>query len=590
MKTQIKRLTLALAGAALATLAGCGGGGGSSSPAAATPALTLTGTAATGAAISGGPVTVKCASGTGSATTNADGSYTVIVSNGAFPCLAKVTAADGSVLNSVVTGTGGSSAVANITPVTQLIVASLAGGDPAAYFAAFDATAATGVTSAKVAAAQTSVVATLKAAGQDLSGLGDLLTGSLVPAAGGSAGNAYDKALDALKAALTAGGITLADLSKTVIATSPNTPPATPGGTPIDPAGVASLPAELALSAKAATCSALRSTTYRVITPTPGAPIANQYLAFNLDAKTLTVTNPANGNTATWVPVANSPCRFTGPSGTDLVVSQAGVIIMRGTNDGGVTLRPVIAFPLQAHTLAEMVGTWNALGMQSHATLAGQYTPKLLNATISATGILSAATLCANDVTWSVSGADCQTVTPTLRIAANGDGGFDMPEVATNAVENRAFAYKAGGGELMLVSVGSGNGGFNILSKQRVLSLPTNVGVLTSSWSTRLIGNLAASSAGGLQARVLSLTDANSFVRTENLLGSTVTTTQTLTNNTTNGTPRNGFQFRAASTTTASDGSTAQIVETTNLVMRGMGFSNVVVPASRTLTLGVGLP
>ena len=161
MKTQIKRLTLALAGAALATLAGCGGGGGSSSPAAATPALTLTGTAATGAAISGGPVTVKCASGTGSATTNADGSYTVIVSNGAFPCLAKVTAADGSVLNSVVTGTGGSSAVANITPVTQLIVASLAGGDPAAYFAAFDATAATGVTSAKVAAAQTSVVATL---------------------------------------------------------------------------------------------------------------------------------------------------------------------------------------------------------------------------------------------------------------------------------------------------------------------------------------------------------------------------------------------------------------------------------------------
>lgn len=582
-----------MAGAALATLAGCGGGGGSSSPAAATPALTLTGTAATGAAISGGPVTVKCASGTGSATTNADGSYTVIVSNGAFPCLAKVTAADGSVLNSVVTGTGGSSAVANITPVTQLIVARLAGGDPAAYFAAFDATAATGVTSAKVAAAQTSVVATLKAAGQDLSGLGDLLTGSLVPAAGGSAGNAYDKALDALKAALTAGGITLADLSKTVIATSPNTPPATPGGTPIDPAGVASLPAELALSAKAATCSALRSTSYRVITPTPGAPLANQFLSFNLDAKTLTVTNPANNNTATWVPVANFPCRFTGPNGTDLMVSQAGVIVMRGTNDGGVTLRPVIAFPLQSHTLAEMAGTWNSLGMQSHATLPGQYTAKLLNAAISATGTISAATLCANDTTWSISGADCQTVTPSLKFAANADGGFDMPEVATNAVENRAFAYKAGGGELMVVSVGSGNGGFNILTKQRVLSLPTNIGVLSpGGYGARVLGGLNSSSAAitVVQSRVISLTDANSFVRAEIFLGSTLEHAETLTNNTTKGTARDGFQFRAKGTAPASDGSIAQIVETTALPVRGMGLTPVVIPEFKFITLSIGLP
>ena len=614
MKTQIKYLTLVLAGATLATLAGCGGGG-DSNPAPATPALTpitvaptpaltpitvaptpaltLTGTAATGAAISGGPVAVKCASGTGSAITNADGSYTVSVSNGAFPCLAKVTAADGTVLNSVVTGSG-SSAVANITPVTQLIVASLAGGDPSAYFAAFDATAASGVTSARVAAAQTAVVATLKAAGQDLSGLGDLLTGSLVPATGGSAGNAYDKALDALKTAVAASGITLADLANTVIATSPNTPPTTAGGPAIDPASIASLPAELALSAQAATCSALRSTTYRFVSPTPGAPLASQFGSFSFNAATLTRTN-LGGSTATWVPVANRPCRFTGPNGTDLAVSQAGVIIMRGTNDGGVTLRPVIAFPLQSHTVAEMTGTWNMLGLQAHEINVGQYIPKITNAAISVTGTLSAATVCSNNAatpTWSVSGADCQSVTPSVKFAGNTDGGIDMQDV-TNAVVARLFAYKAGGGELMAIFVG-GDGEFNFLTRARTLSLPANVGVLTSTYSTRVLGALTVNAGvvpatSTVQNKVVSLTDTSSFVRTEKVFGTSIEHSETLTANMTNGTPRNGFNFRAKGTTPATDGSTAPISEITILVMRGMGFNAVVVPEFKFLSLSVGI-
>ena len=595
MKTQVKALALVLVGAALATVAGCGGGDATSpgvvnpSPAAVTPALTLTGTAATGAAISGGPVAVKCASGTGSATTNSDGSYTVSVSNGAFPCLAKVTTADGTVLNSVVTGSG-SSAVANITPVTQLIVASLAGGDPTAYFAAFDATAASGVTSAKVAAAQTAVVATLKAAGQDLSGLGDLLTGSLVPATNGSAGNAYDKALDALKTAVTASGITLADLANTVIATSPNTPPATAGGPAIDPASIPSLPAELALKAQAATCSALRSTTYRFVSPTPGATLANQFGSFSFNAATLMQTSLGNGSTATWVPVANSPCRFTGPNGTDLAVSQAGVIIMRGTNDAGVTLRPVIAFPLQSHTVAEMAGTWNMLGLQARDTVAGQYIPKITNATISATGTLSAATECSNNAatpTWSVSGTDCQSITPSVKFAGNADGGIDLQDV-TNAVVARLFAYKAGGGELMAVFVG-GNGEFNFVTRERTLSLPTNVGGLTSSYSARVVSALTAPSTSTVQNRIVSLTDANSYVRTEKVLGTNIEHSETLTNNTTNGTLRNGFLFRAKGTALATDGSTVSITEITVLPMRGMGFNPVVVPEFKFLSLSVGL-
>src|SRR4029079_7476646 len=60
-----------------AILAACGGGGSSDGPAAGPTRLALTGVAATGAPIAGQLVEAKCSSGTGTATSNADGSYTI---------------------------------------------------------------------------------------------------------------------------------------------------------------------------------------------------------------------------------------------------------------------------------------------------------------------------------------------------------------------------------------------------------------------------------------------------------------------------------------------------------------------------------
>ena len=587
MGIQTKRLSLVIAGVVMFAMAGCGGGSGSGSAASATPSLSITGTAATGASISGGPVSVKCASGTGSGTTNADGSYSVTVTNGTFPCLAKVTAADGTVLNSVVAGTGGTSAVANITPVTQLIVASLAGGDPAAYFAAFDATAAGAVTTAKVAAAQTEVVAQLKSAGVDFSALGDLITGTLKPASSGIAGNAYDLALDALKSALTTSGLTLADLTSNVVAVSPNVPPAVAGGAAIDPAGVPSLPADLLLKAKASTCAALRSTTYRIVVPKAATALANQLDSATINAATLTGTN-GDGSTFTLVPVANSPCRFTSNGGKDeLVVSQAGIIVARA-NDSGATYRPAFGLPVQTHTLAELAGTWNTLGTQTTG-VAGVYTAAANTATLDNAGTITGQSLgCFNNTTWNMSGADCSLQTPSSKFAANADGGFDVLNAATGALNGRMFAFRAGGGELMALVVGNA-GNFTLFTKQRTLSLPA-VGRVTTHVGPAIGQALTIDGAfgAGNQQTILSQDAvAGSFVRTAKTIGGTNDRPETLTQNS----PRNGYSLRtAASAVPAIDNTTVNVLEFTALSLRGMGMTPVVFPAAKILVLSVDLP
>jgi hypothetical protein len=111
MLIRVARTLSLLAGVSAAVvLAACG------SP----DALTITGTAAKGNALSGAAVTATCATGTGTATVAADGSYRVDVIDGTGPCLLKVVSGP-STYYSVTTGTG-SSVVANVTPLTNLFV------------------------------------------------------------------------------------------------------------------------------------------------------------------------------------------------------------------------------------------------------------------------------------------------------------------------------------------------------------------------------------------------------------------------------------------------------------------------------------
>lgn len=104
---------LSLACAAGLLLGGCG----------ANEALVITGISAKGTIVPGS-VAASCASGTGTATVQNDGSYRVEVEDGAGPCLLTLTPSGGGTpLYSVTTGTG-STAVANITPLTNMFVQS----------------------------------------------------------------------------------------------------------------------------------------------------------------------------------------------------------------------------------------------------------------------------------------------------------------------------------------------------------------------------------------------------------------------------------------------------------------------------------
>ena len=89
----------------------------------ASDALVITGISAKGAVLPG-TVSATCASGTGTATVQSNGSYRVEVVNGSGPCLLALTpSGGGNTLFSVTTGTG-SSVVANITPLTNMFVQS----------------------------------------------------------------------------------------------------------------------------------------------------------------------------------------------------------------------------------------------------------------------------------------------------------------------------------------------------------------------------------------------------------------------------------------------------------------------------------
>jgi hypothetical protein len=109
-----RQLLQTLVAAGLVVLTACSGGGGGAG-------YTITGVAASGAAISQGILDVHCQQGSASAVTALDGSYSVTIAGGQGPCILRASQpATGLVLHSLVEG-GASSA--NITPVTELILA-----------------------------------------------------------------------------------------------------------------------------------------------------------------------------------------------------------------------------------------------------------------------------------------------------------------------------------------------------------------------------------------------------------------------------------------------------------------------------------
>ncbi|MBC7548046.1 MAG: hypothetical protein H7224_05300 [Polaromonas sp.] len=220
-----KQSFLSLAAAALAAsfLSACGGGD-TVAPAAGTPAtspststsqsptepavpvaFTLTGTAATGAAIAGGSITANCTVGTASGSTLADGSFTLVLDKGQVaPCLLRVTKAAAPPAPAIeLYGFAAAAGRVNITTLTDTALTRALTASPADIFASFDAARAAAINTALPAAI--SYVQAQFAAANLGSVPANLMTANFV------IGDAYDKILDNIGVAFLGAGKTYAD-------------------------------------------------------------------------------------------------------------------------------------------------------------------------------------------------------------------------------------------------------------------------------------------------------------------------------------------------------------------------------------------
>ncbi|MWL88592.1 hypothetical protein [Cupriavidus sp. SW-Y-13] len=206
----------ALGALIVGVLTACGGGGGDGSNTGGNPApvlTTATGVAAIGAPIVGGNVELKCASGaTASAATDANGVWTASLKATDYPCVTRIAGGQAnsqalaSPLHSVVSAPG----IANITPLTDLIVGILSGQDPSTWYASVtNGTLSGAITSGALSTAQGKLKTTLAT----LPGKPALPDGfdPLTAKFSAEKGDIGDDVLESYGAALAAAGITQAD-------------------------------------------------------------------------------------------------------------------------------------------------------------------------------------------------------------------------------------------------------------------------------------------------------------------------------------------------------------------------------------------
>ncbi|MCX7275324.1 MAG: hypothetical protein NTV19_19710 [Burkholderiales bacterium] len=540
-------------------LGACGGGGSSSasSDGGTLPSpteLTLTGTAATSAAIAGKTVEAKCGSGNGSALSGATGNFRVTIGSGAtLPCLLRVTTSDGTVLHSAAAGSG-NSAVANITPVSELALARLSGGTPAGYFGSFDATAAAALSGTRLQTAVSAVVDTLKSV-VDFSTVGDVLSGTLVAANGAVAGNPMGQALDALNIKLASSGTTLGVLTDAVARSAPNAPAS-------GLSAIASLPANVLLNSTAANCGALRSGRYRMVANDDRSPgYATEVVT--VDAATLRITN---ANAQAFTMTAAGTCRYTTPNGGAMAVTAAGVIISQIDSP---PFRGAVFFPEQSHAVADLAGEWNGISLDRTEDN-GPIQLTTQTVTFGASGRLTGGVFC------DVSGCETPTASdlPNISMNVNGAGGFDVVN-ASDSYTDRLFAYRAGGGELMLVALAAG-GHITFLTRKVASSLPA-IGALSQGWGISLVPNTQPpeyTSPGAItqyKSTVTSLdATAARYARSAVFdFPNNLTRTETIAINF----PRDGYLRRLPGTVIASNGTTSSVTEWVGLTLRGMGLT-----------------
>lgn len=245
----LRRSIPALVVALFITACGGGSGGGTTTP----TTTSLSGTAAVGFAVANATVNIKCASSISiaSSTTNASGAIQMSLSGQTLPCAIQVSggtingSANTTNYHSIATSAGN----VNATPLTDLLIANLAGtATPSAWFASLTTTQLAAITAGQVTTATTNVKTALGLSTQ-LAGI-DPITTVFTP----TNDNVMDNTLEALQAAITNNGTSYASLLSGAGAsvnagftppvgfnaalTSAYVPPAGGGTTPAVPSGL----------------------------------------------------------------------------------------------------------------------------------------------------------------------------------------------------------------------------------------------------------------------------------------------------------------------------------------------------------------
>ena len=341
---------------ATALLASCGGSGTTSTiPITTTPTLTLTGVVATGLALPGAAVSIKCTGGSATATTATNGSYSASISGGSLPCMVRAASSDGTMVYHAASNTSSSSTsvVINVTPLTELILA-LAVGDPTQVDATFTSnTTLPSAVAADLATAEASLITALAGAGISLAGIDPVSTPLTASTSTTAAGDSQDQAIDTLIADLTANGSGLVELA-TALTSAVTTAQ-----------GQQQVNVLLTSAPVMSQCPSARAGTYWWVNH--NGNLATIALNSALSSVTIVATSGSTSETDTLTWGTGCQASFTqqDTSVQQVTFASGGEFVSGNVSNANVSSSFHIAIPQQKVALADLAGNWNYIEYDS---------------------------------------------------------------------------------------------------------------------------------------------------------------------------------------------------------------------------------
>lgn len=329
-------------------------------------------------------------------------------------------------------------------------------------------------------------------------------------------------------------------------------------------------------------CTALRSGAYRLITPTFGGTPADQTSQAMFDAAALTMTR-ADGRRSRWEDKGN--CQFIDPgvdgNRIEYVISQTGIFVGRITINGGSSFRIVVALPEQPHTLSNLAGVWDTLGLRNGGADFQPYAGRL---SFDDNGAATTQLDCTNATTWTVDVCSVPAATPEARrYAEDPHGGFVS---RTRSGVDRLFVYRVSNGQSMLVGI-AGDGALFFGASPTRYSLPP-VGRLSKSWNFDMTSRLASSTWAYTTVNVIWSVDpaTDSWLRLKRSTTLSDEHPETLYANV----PRSGYFSRQAGDARTAAGTVVHFNPFTALPLAGSGVIAEVLPSVKLFEIAVNQP